>query len=394
MRFEERRHGPRVKLDKPAYVNLHSGNGGIVLDVSEQGLGLQAAASLEAAGPIRFRLSVAPIDQIEAAGELRWIDGTGKRGGLRFTHLPEELQGQMHAWLGQSKLSSRVVQNSDQVPAAASPIDLATGGASHRGSPPVEDRAASVPRAPDSEPWPFFRESQTIGGYHSGTAGRASLDDEVRSRSRLGIVLVSVAAAFVAVIGLLSYAYKRQTGELLIHLGETLSGEFPAQTVAPAPPPAQSSLEESAPPARAPGAKATVGGSSELAGKNPPSRAGDSTTQTAKGQASETSGAQAPEESNPPKAVDNGESELALARKYLRDPSRPATNISAAVDLLWSAVQKGSEEAEVDLAELYLHGEGVQKNCEQARVLLTAAAKRNSAVAEQKLSELSGEGCK
>ena len=221
----------------------------------------------------------------------------------------------------------------------------------------------------------------------------SSLDDAVRSRSRPAAVIVSVAVAFVALIGFLSYAYRRETGELLIHLGETLSGEFRPQTAAPAPPPASISPGESAPPTGAPGANAMVGGPSEIAGKSSPSDAGHAPTQTAEGQAAEAGGARAPEQSDLSKSEDNGDSELRLARKYLREPHDPA-NISAAVDLLWSAVQKGSEGAELDLAELYLQGEGVQKNCEQARVLLTAAAKRNNAVAEQKLSELSGDGCK
>jgi hypothetical protein len=399
MHFEERRHCPRVKLDKLAYVNLHSGNGGIVLDVSDKGLGLQAAASLEAAGPIRFRLSVASIDQIEAAGEIRWIDETGKRGGLRFTHLPLEVERQMRAWLGESKLSSHVVRDRERAPEAetefpaASRYDPAPGKANHRVSPPVEVPTANVSRAPDSEPWPFFRESPPIGGYGAGTAGRGDLNDAVRLGSRLAPVMVSVATVFLVVIGLLSYAYKRETGEFLIHLGETVSGEFRPQTAAPATPPAQSSPPESAPPSGAPSTSAAVGGPSEVAGKGSLSDVEHSATQTAEGKAAETAGAPAPEQSDLSQAEDNGQSELALARQYLRESSGPG-NSAAAVDLLWSAVQKGSDGAEVDLAELYLHGDGVKKNCEQARVLLMAASKRNNPVAEKKLAELSEYGCK
>src|ERR1700676_4379266 len=118
----EKRHGnARLKLDKLVYVYLQSGNGGILLDVSDQGLGLQAAAPLETAGPVRFRLSVGAIDPIEAAGELLWIDETGKRAGLRFTHLPEEVRDQVRIWLGQPRLASPIIPSTAPTVGVESP---------------------------------------------------------------------------------------------------------------------------------------------------------------------------------------------------------------------------------------------------------------------------------
>jgi TPR repeat protein len=58
------------------------------------------------------------------------------------------------------------------------------------------------------------------------------------------------------------------------------------------------------------------------------------------------------------------------------------------------AVEKGSTAAEVELAGLYVRGEGVPKNCEQARVLLTAAQNEDSQRAEQELAELQRYGCR
>ena len=71
---EERRHDARVKLNHLAYIRLQSGNGGIVLDVSQSGLGFHAAGPIETDELIRFRLSVKPVDQLEATGELAWND--------------------------------------------------------------------------------------------------------------------------------------------------------------------------------------------------------------------------------------------------------------------------------------------------------------------------------
>jgi len=101
MGLEERRHYPRAKLDQLTYISLRSGNGGIVLDVSEGGLSFRAAVPMEAEKLIRFRLAVQSVDEIEATGELAWNDGTRKSGGLRFLKLPDELHEQIRIWLGQ-----------------------------------------------------------------------------------------------------------------------------------------------------------------------------------------------------------------------------------------------------------------------------------------------------
>ena len=60
---------------------------------------------------------------------------------------------------------------------------------------------------------------------------------------------------------------------------------------------------------------------------------------------------------------------------------------------LWSAVQAGNVQAALTLADLYLRGDGVPVNCDQARVLLLVASKKGSAQASKKLKELDGTGC-
>ena len=67
MEIEERRRYPRTKLDRLVYINLPSGNGGIVLDVSEEGLRFHAAAPMDAGDLIHFRLSVKPLNEIDVA---------------------------------------------------------------------------------------------------------------------------------------------------------------------------------------------------------------------------------------------------------------------------------------------------------------------------------------
>jgi enhanced entry protein LpnE len=66
---------------------------------------------------------------------------------------------------------------------------------------------------------------------------------------------------------------------------------------------------------------------------------------------------------------------------------------SEAVRLLWIAVEKGNPNAEVALAEMYMYGQGVTRNCDQTRILLSAAARKGSAEAQKLLQQFQREGC-
>jgi len=74
---------------------------------------------------------------------------------------------------------------------------------------------------------------------------------------------------------------------------------------------------------------------------------------------------------------------------------RAATPVSTTDDPaeLWKRVRKGNTDSEVTLARLYLDGKGVTQNCEQARLLLQAAAKKRSRAADQVLSNLYPQRC-
>ena len=64
-----------------------------------------------------------------------------------------------------------------------------------------------------------------------------------------------------------------------------------------------------------------------------------------------------------------------------------------AVRLLWLSVEKGNPNAELQLAELYWRGQGVARNCDQTRILLSAAARKGNPEAQKKLQQFRREGC-
>lgn len=93
-----------------------------------------------------------------------------------------------------------------------------------------------------------------------------------------------------------------------------------------------------------------------------------------------------------PADLGTGQEEFNSAREILRGNSRQR-DLPRAVDLLWAGVRKGYVPAEVTLADLFRRGDGVEKNCDQARVLLVAASKKGSLDARQMLEHMAEQGC-
>lgn len=87
-----------------------------------------------------------------------------------------------------------------------------------------------------------------------------------------------------------------------------------------------------------------------------------------------------------------GEEEYVEAMQLLRGKNA-AADTAEAVRLLWISVEKGHPSAEVALADLYWHGRGVVRNCDQTRILLSAAARKGNAEAQKRLQQFQREGC-
>jgi hypothetical protein len=91
--------------------------------------------------------------------------------------------------------------------------------------------------------------------------------------------------------------------------------------------------------------------------------------------------------------VQGGNSELLVAEKFLNGSSGTARDSKEAATWLWKAVSKKNLEAALLLSDLYLRGDGVPKSCDQARLLLDAAARKGEAAAAGRLRSLQNFGC-
>jgi hypothetical protein len=101
----------------------------------------------------------------------------------------------------------------------------------------------------------------------------------------------------------------------------------------------------------------------------------------------------APAHLDAPPPVEGGAVELAIAQKYLNGTGGKPRDSSEAAKWLWKATSKQNMAATLLLSDLYLRGDGVPHSCDQARVLLDAAARKGKAEAAERLSHLQAFGC-
>jgi len=98
-RTERRRHA-RFQLPTLAYVELDRSNGGIILNLSEGGLSVQAAISLmdDSLPNVRFQLGPSK-EWIETAAEVVWNGANRKLVGLKFLDIPSEARVRINNWI-------------------------------------------------------------------------------------------------------------------------------------------------------------------------------------------------------------------------------------------------------------------------------------------------------
>ena len=89
----------------------------------------------------------------------------------------------------------------------------------------------------------------------------------------------------------------------------------------------------------------------------------------------------------------SGAQELATAETYLNGTQGMPRDRREAAQWLWKAVGKRNLAATTTLSDLYLRGDGVPKSCDQARMLLDAAARKGGKAAAARLRHLQAFGC-
>jgi hypothetical protein len=186
-------------------------------------------------------------------------------------------------------------------------------------------------------------------------------------------------------------AFHRTVGGVLISLGEAMGGR-PVSQVSPATandtaPNNTASAPSSTPPEQS---AENRDNASQAAATNDNGQPLDSSPANATPPVTPLPGISLPSDSGA--GQETGQVEYLRAMQLLRGKSAN-TDTPMVVRLLWISVQKGNPIAEVALADLFWHGQGVAHNCDQARILLGAAARKGSAEAQKRLQQFQREGC-
>jgi L-methionine (R)-S-oxide reductase len=100
--FTERRSCVRHKVNGPVFASFDGVTGGMILDLSEQGLSMQTIAPVKmdhADRRLHLRLDLPDTDaHLETTGYIAWADALG-RAGVRFSDLPEDARQRIDHWL-------------------------------------------------------------------------------------------------------------------------------------------------------------------------------------------------------------------------------------------------------------------------------------------------------
>jgi hypothetical protein len=110
-----RRRHPRYPLRSLAYVKLVQGNGGILRDLTESGIALQAVAPLQANTEVKLSFDLlSPRVHVEAIGRVAWTDSSGQ-AGIRFSDLTLRTQRALRDWLLTQMLCTAAISGRDSI---------------------------------------------------------------------------------------------------------------------------------------------------------------------------------------------------------------------------------------------------------------------------------------
>src|SRR5258708_9931686 len=109
------------KPQQLVYLELGSGNGGMLRSISEEGFRFRAVSPVRPDGPMPFAFSLDGVNRLVGNGEIESLEDDGKSGGLRFTEISDDFRAKLEKWL--SADSSANSTGREVTPAAATPLD-------------------------------------------------------------------------------------------------------------------------------------------------------------------------------------------------------------------------------------------------------------------------------
>jgi hypothetical protein len=449
----ERRNKERKRPLGLVYVELSAANGGMLRDLSEHGFAMRSMLPLRVGDASPFGFSLDPETRLEGQCKVLWVEEDGRVAGFQFTEVAASLPEKIRLWLldhsygaaPQTSVAAPVNREASTLEELREEMRAITPGIHDYKSaeeiapaPAAEVRhlESQIPAVASEPPNPNHVEFARMELPHSFTAPSvvqepvASPDpvtnfeplprlpelEVVREQGKAGRSIASVAVRMLIFLALVACAivYHRALGNAVIWMGMKMGGSA-AVEVTPAPVSEQAPLQ-TLPTAPAPtttlipGTNAPVGSGSDLKNKVTEPAPDKKNVEVPPVTENSTPAPMTAPPTNalvplpatnrsttfanpsPPTSEQPGQQEYQTAQEILKGRN-PDAGLPEAVRLLWVAVEKGNSNAEVALAELYRHGTGVTKSCDQTSILLTAAARKGNAEAQKRLEEFQRQGC-
>ena len=404
----ERRHHSRKTSEAHVHIQLSLDNSGRLLNLSEEGLGFQAIAPVHRNGPIFCWFSFDTGERIEAVSELAWMDETNKIGGLRFTAISDQARERIGSWIGQGSAPEAA---SDRPKSQVTPIDASAAVRLPEPLAPLPGRAGASanprPQLHSLFDIPLSSSATTVEPFAASVPPPCTLNttELVPVQRHLAVsrwrfisgILIGIAATALVAVPIFRIHAQRPSATRSSESRSLLAADKTEKGIPEAAPPslgtvpnARSSSADASSPAKLKTRAATGRSSADPFNLTPATPASPRNAQPFQRPALPALHVVSRSSQSAPAA------QSGLSASPQDAPPQTTTsrrNGQPSADQLWAAFQAGSITAAVTLADRYITGEGVGKNCEQARILLTVASKRGSAAARRKLQELESAGC-
>ncbi len=122
----ERRSQPRRRVLSLEYLDLGDSNGGIILNLGEDGMYIQAVAGLSPDHVSKLSFKIPDSGYlVETSGNIVWVGESRKDAGIQFDNLPQEALLKIREWVAEEfparQNSSKPQQPSDPAPFAPKP---------------------------------------------------------------------------------------------------------------------------------------------------------------------------------------------------------------------------------------------------------------------------------
>ena len=155
---KDRRLHARQRIHSLSYVKMGDSNGGIVLNISDGGISVQAAAALDPSEPVTLSLEIPRVrNRVEVKGEIAWLSPSKKEAGIRFIDLPESTLKQIQKWMEREASPEQFEDETDpvgepqEVPVAAAAVKAAVESAPMEATAEAVEEIAGIEAAPDED---------------------------------------------------------------------------------------------------------------------------------------------------------------------------------------------------------------------------------------------------